>query len=339
MRTKILSLWLLLLAGTATGFAEIIDSGITGNCTWVLSDDGTITIGGTGTMSDHENGEPPWLRYSASITAAVIEDGVTSIGNGAFEDCIRLASVTLPDGITSIGMEAFEGCIALVSVTLPSQLKYIGEEAFEGCTGLVSVTFPDGLKKIEGNAFAGCTRLVSVTLPAGLIKVEDRSFEGCTGLVSVTLPAGLTEIEDEAFSGCTGLVSVLSLTPTPLNIDTETFEDVDLSRITLYVPTGSVETYKAAPVWNLFKTVLPYVSSAIESPASGSATSVYPNPVTESFYINGITAPTQVTVTDLSGRTVLTQTVAGNEPVAAGHLPKGVYLVNVNGKTVKVVKK
>jgi hypothetical protein len=66
---------------------------------------------------------------------------------------------------------------------------------------------------------------------------------------------------------------------------------------------------------------------------------IYPNPVAESFYINGITTPTQVTVTDLGGRTVLTQKVNCNEPVAVGHLPKGVYIVRVNGTIVKLFKK
>jgi hypothetical protein len=66
--------------------------------------------------------------------------------------------------------------------------------------------------------------------------------------------------------------------------------------------------------------------------------SIYPNPVTESFRINGITAPTEVTVTDLSGRTVLQQIVEAGESVAAGNFPNGVYLVRAGGKTLKVVK-
>ncbi|MDR1561668.1 MAG: T9SS type A sorting domain-containing protein [Dysgonamonadaceae bacterium] len=70
-----------------------------------------------------------------------------------------------------------------------------------------------------------------------------------------------------------------------------------------------------------------------------SSTNVYPNPVTESFRINGITAPTKVIITDLSGRIVLQQTVEGGEYVAAGNLPKGVYIVRAGGKTLKVVKR
>jgi hypothetical protein len=66
---------------------------------------------------------------------------------------------------------------------------------------------------------------------------------------------------------------------------------------------------------------------------------VYPNPIVESFRINGITVPTEVIIADLSGRTILQQTIEANESVTVGNLPKGLYLVCVNGKTLKVVKR
>ncbi|MDR1561481.1 MAG: T9SS type A sorting domain-containing protein [Dysgonamonadaceae bacterium] len=75
------------------------------------------------------------------------------------------------------------------------------------------------------------------------------------------------------------------------------------------------------------------------SPVVSVDSAPYPNPVADSFRIDGIVAPTEVTVTDLSGNAVLTLTVDAGEPVAVGHLQAGVYLVRVNGKTVKVVKR
>ncbi|MDR1682776.1 MAG: T9SS type A sorting domain-containing protein, partial [Candidatus Symbiothrix sp.] len=107
----------------------------------------------------------------------------------------------------------------------------------------------------------------------------------------------------------------------------------------LYVPAASVEIYRTTAVWEDFKEIKAYVPAAIEAPAAESSIRLYPNPVAESFCIDGITVPTQVRVTDFRGCTVWTQTVAGNEPVAVGHLPQGVYLVQVNGKTVKVIKR
>ena len=47
----------------------------------------------------------------------VIPDGVTSIGDYAFNGCSSLTSVEIPDGVTSIGWSAFSGCNSLTSVT------------------------------------------------------------------------------------------------------------------------------------------------------------------------------------------------------------------------------
>jgi hypothetical protein len=45
-----------------------------------------------------------------------------------------------------------------------------------------------------------------------------------------------------------------------------------------------------------------------------------------------------VVVTDLSGKIIWKQTLTGNESIPASHWPAGVYLLRVQGQTVKVVK-
>ncbi|KAA6348874.1 hypothetical protein EZS27_003674 [termite gut metagenome] len=47
---------------------------------------------------------------------------------------------------------------------------------------------------------------------------------------------------------------------------------------------------------------------------------------------------TLVTVSDISGKTVLKQTVGANETVSVSHLPKGIYIVNAGGKVTKIVQ-
>ncbi|KAA6302014.1 MAG: hypothetical protein EZS26_001830 [Candidatus Ordinivivax streblomastigis] len=45
-----------------------------------------------------------------------------------------------------------------------------------------------------------------------------------------------------------------------------------------------------------------------------------------------------VTVSDISGKTVLKQWVGANETVSVSHLPKGIYIVNAGGKVTKIVQ-
>ena len=65
-----------------------------------------------------------------------IGNGVTSVGDEAFNGCNGLTSVTIPDSVTSIGSSAFMNCSGLMSVTIGNGVTNIGEEAFNGCNNL-----------------------------------------------------------------------------------------------------------------------------------------------------------------------------------------------------------
>jgi PKD repeat protein len=54
--------------------------------------------------------------FSASLTNATIDSGVTNIGYGAFENCRDLASITIPASATMFGNYAFANCTNLASV-------------------------------------------------------------------------------------------------------------------------------------------------------------------------------------------------------------------------------
>ena len=177
--------------------------------TWNLSDDGTLTISGTGVMPNYYNGsDAPWYFQRGVIKNVVIENGVTSIGERAFMNCSSLTSVTIPKSVTSIGYCAFDGCSGLTSITIPNSVTSIGKEAFEYCSSLTSVTIPNSVTSIRQQAFYGCSKLTSVTIPNSVTDIEKYAFSGCKGLTSITIPNSVTSIGEFAFKECSRLISI-----------------------------------------------------------------------------------------------------------------------------------
>ena len=92
---------------------------------WALSDDGTLTVKGTGDMWEWyiDGAMPvlsvtvrPWSGLLSEIQRVVIGDGITEIGDYAFQWCTRMKSVVLPESVTAVGYRAFECCYGLRDV-------------------------------------------------------------------------------------------------------------------------------------------------------------------------------------------------------------------------------
>jgi len=183
------------------------------NLTWTFSSDtSTLTISGTGDMTDYEWGATPWYRFRDYIQQAVIDNGLTSIGDGAFYGCSGLTSITIPAGVTSIGEYAFAECVGLTSITIPAGVTSISHGSFLDCSSITSITIPAGVTSIGDYAFYGCSGLTTVTIPDGVTSIGDYAFEECSGLMSITIPDGVTSIGNEAFGQCASL-GISSLSP------------------------------------------------------------------------------------------------------------------------------
>ncbi len=194
----------------SAGAAEVVTGGVCGdNVTWTLTDDGTLTISGTGDMSDWvQNVYGPWYANRGTIKTVVIEDGVTSIGDYAFCSCSKLTGVRIPGSVTSIGRSAFANCAGLTEIVIPEGVTTIGWNAFERCSKLTAITLPKTLKNIGLQAFSGCTILEAIVIPEGVTSIAGYTFQNCYDLTDVTIPESVTLIASGAFKGCRLLINV-----------------------------------------------------------------------------------------------------------------------------------
>jgi len=205
--------------------------------TWLLDEDGVLTISGKGAMKNYTDKETkPWQDWNNRIKTVVIEDGVTSIGALAFNHFRSLTGVTIsntvktigkgaffnsglkevviPDSVTSIGFDGFLSCVSLQKIEVSS-----GNKNYSSVDGILydknqkkliacpsgrstDVTVPNTVTRIESYAFENCEQIKTVALSEKTTRICWGAFWNCNRLASITIPVGINNIEDYAFCGC-----------------------------------------------------------------------------------------------------------------------------------------
>ena len=79
--------------------------------------------------------------FETGISSISLSRNVTSIGNGAFQSCVKLTSLIIPEGVTKIENNTFYQCMNLTSVAIPESVKSIGNNAFYYCNKLSTVYY------------------------------------------------------------------------------------------------------------------------------------------------------------------------------------------------------
>lgn len=216
------------------------------NLTWTYSTATCkLVIDGTGAMYDYPLVDRPWETYEANIKSVVIGNGVTTIGDYAFDRCGSLTSVIIGNSVIIIGEGAFRNCDSLTSITIGNNVTTIERAVFYDCDSLTSVIIPESVTTIE-TVFYECDSLTSIevdadnkyyssdsfgvlynkkkteliqypignkrtafTIPDGVTTIGEGAFRNCTSLTSVTIPGGVTTIAGSAFYNCNSLTSVI----------------------------------------------------------------------------------------------------------------------------------
>ncbi|GMI00441.1 hypothetical protein TrVE_jg11467 [Triparma verrucosa] len=130
------------------------------------------------------NAHPAHPKNIRLVTRVVFLLNVTRIPLCRCSNFCSLSSLDIPEGVSYIGEHAFENCFSLKTATFPSTLRTISTYAFSSCISLESVDLRHTrLEDIGSFAFRGCAELSSMRLPDSPIVFGQHSFARCFKLV------------------------------------------------------------------------------------------------------------------------------------------------------------
>lgn len=156
----------------------------------------------------------------------VIPNSVTSIGDCAFDYCLRLTNITIPNSVTSIGNYAFGSCDGLTSITIPSSVTSLGNMAFSSCSRLSDVySYITDISRVSIGTDVFCrynnydNRILHVPFgTSGSYQADDR-WSAYFGSIVEMDPVPVTSIELDKTSAVALLGETLQLTATVLPED------------------------------------------------------------------------------------------------------------------------
>ncbi|MBQ8511248.1 MAG: leucine-rich repeat protein, partial [Clostridia bacterium] len=199
-----------------------LDSGTTGNLTWTLTDDGRLSITGTGTMPGYSSSGSPWYEYRTAIQTVELGEGVTSIGACAFYQCSNLTGVTLPSTLTSIGNQAFRYCNSLEAFEIPASVTSIGTNVFQNCYNMTltlnsanTAFVMDGCTLLSADRtvlyfyFGAEGEVTEYTIPASVTEIKPYAFHTCEdAFEKLNIPESVTSVGEYAFTALYNLTDI-----------------------------------------------------------------------------------------------------------------------------------
>ena len=149
-------------------------------------------------------------------------------------------STIIPDGVTSIGSHAFAE------------------------SRLTNIDFPPSVTSIGNYAFF-LTALADVVIGNSITAIGEGAFYCCYDLKTVTIGNSVTSIGEYAFQSCDSLMRVTSFAINPPSADNsfinQYYENTIYTQATLFVPSESLEAYRAHEEWGRFGRIVPFVGA------------------------------------------------------------------------------
>ncbi len=287
-------------------------------------DDTTCKVGKNGTGFSCVDFTFPETVYDGETAYTLVEIGDDAFNGSGF---LR-GSVFIPATVTKIGSFAFKytgSNAAPLKVTIAGEDVVIGDNAFENAK-MDELNITGSVKKIGTQVFYA-TNLTKAVFPEGLEQIDGiGTFGACMQLTEVEFPSTLTLVGYYTFMGCNNITKVTckAMTPPATLYNMGIFNSGTTA--TLYVPAGTKDAYAAATGWKAFPTIEEIAESGVAANRVNGA-----KVTARGGVINVEGAEGDVEVYNAVGQ--LLYKGAADAISVAG---KGVHIVKVNGKAVKV---
>ena len=185
-------------------------------------------------------GSYAFYKCDSALKSFTIPKTVTSIGEGAFHNCVLIEEFIVEEGNTAykavdgnlfsidgtkllqyatanprteytvptevttlgIGVFAFSTHLEKIYFSPESTITAIPAETFNFSTNITEIVLPTGVTSIGNQAFFRCLKLTSINIPEGLKTIGNSAFEHCDILPDIELPNTVTKIGERAFAYC-----------------------------------------------------------------------------------------------------------------------------------------
>ena len=171
--------------------------------------------------------QAPWHEYSSYIARIIFSEGLTNIGDFAFEDCYNLTALDLPHSIVNIGEGAFQFCPDLKYISNiaswcdinfgndSSNPLYRADSLYIDNVFIQELIIPEGISQIKDYAFYRCPFITTIIIPNTVTSIGKESFVFCEEVSSLTIGSGVASIGNNAFRQCDNLNKITIYAPIP----------------------------------------------------------------------------------------------------------------------------
>ena len=230
--------------GTGNTVSDNLSEAATGDVTWNFdAATGTLTIGGTGAMADYDQTTAPWAFLSDKITRVVIGEGVTKVGNNAFQGCTALNDVFVKGaGTLTIGTAAFDAT-KTPAIYVPTGQEAAYQTAWAAYAGSIGEYMSCGADAMA--LYDAATKTLTICGKGAMTdfaSAADQPWKTLqTDIKTVVIENTVTAIGANAFSGCSALTAA-NIEGTGVTIADGAFDGNATGR-RIFVPVSAIAGY------------------------------------------------------------------------------------------------